>query len=249
MMQRPPPRVYVAQGLAEGGTVELGAAAAHHLGTVLRLGRGDRVAAFNPMEGEFLCRITARGRAQLGLAVEQRVRAAEAEPDPWLLFAPIKRARLDWLIEKGTELGIGAFVPVWSAHTQTERVNLERLRAHAVAAAEQCGRLSIPELRPPEALARIIAAWPPQRALAVCDASGAGRPAATVAAHFAGRKLAVLVGPEGGFTETELDALAKLSFVTRIGLGPRVLRAETAALAAVAVVQAMAGDWHRPRSR
>ncbi|HJU15397.1 MAG TPA: 16S rRNA (uracil(1498)-N(3))-methyltransferase [Stellaceae bacterium] len=242
MAQRRPPRVYVAEALAEGGAAELGAAQAHHLGTVLRLGRGDGVAAFNPRDGEFLCRIADLGRGRMRLAVLQRLRAPQDEADLWLLFAPIKRARLDWLIEKGTELGVAAFVPVWTERTEPQRFNRERLGAHMIGAAEQCGRLSLPELRAPETLARMLAAWPQERALALCDESGGGRPIAEVAAGCAGRKLAVLVGPEGGFAETELDALAKLSFVTRIGLGPRVLRAETAALAAVAVFQAIAGD-------
>src|SRR5579875_2085414 len=182
------PRVHVGDGLAEGGAAELGAAAAHHLGTVLRLGAGDRVAAFNAADGEFLCRIVAGGKGWMRLAVERRLRAPQPEPDLWLLFAPIKRARLDWL----------------------------------------------------------VAAWPGDRALVLCDESGGGLPAVEVAERLQGRPFALLVGPEGGFADTELDALAKLSFVTRLGLGPRVLRAETAALAAVAVFQAIAGDW-RPR--
>lgn len=242
------PRVHIAETLAEGGRAALAAAAAHHLGTVLRLGPGDTVAAFNAREGEFLCRITGIRRGEVDLAVERRLRAPEPEPDLWLLFAPVKRARLDWLIEKGTELGVAAFVPVWTGHTQSERINLDRLAAHAEGAAEQCGRLSIPELRPPAPLTALIAAWPQERALALCDETGAGRPLAEVAAGWTGRPAAVLVGPEGGFAERELDALAKLSFVSRVGLGPRVLRAETAALAAVAVLQAIAGDGRRPRS-
>jgi 16S rRNA (uracil1498-N3)-methyltransferase len=236
-------RVHVADGLAEGGTAELGAAAAHHLGTVLRLGPGEEVAAFNPADGEFLCHIAGRGKTWMRLAVIRRLRMPQAEPDLLLLFAPIKRARLDWLVEKGTELGVSGFVPVWTERTGPQRVNGERLRAQMIAAAEQCGRLSVPELRRPEALARVVAAWPPERALMLCDESGKGTPVAAVAARWAGCPLAVLVGPEGGFAETELDALAKLSFVSRIGLGPRVLRAETAALAAAAVLQAIAGDW------
>jgi 16S rRNA (uracil1498-N3)-methyltransferase len=243
------PRVYVAEGLVEGGTAELDAAKAHHLGTVLRLGRGEEVAAFNPAEGEFLCRIASFGRERIALAVGRRLRAPQAEPDLWLMFAPIKRARLDWLVEKGTELGVAAFAPVWTERTEPQRLNGERLSAHMRGAAEQCGRLSIPELRPPETLARVVAAWPQQRALLLCDESGRGRPLAEAAAEVADRPAAILVGPEGGFAETELDALAKLSFVSRVGLGPRVLRAETAALAAVAAFQAIAGDWRRPRSR
>ncbi|MGH7055585.1 MAG: 16S rRNA (uracil(1498)-N(3))-methyltransferase [Stellaceae bacterium] len=242
------PRVHVAETLAEGGRTTLAAGAAHHLATVLRLRPGDRVAAFNAREGEFLCRITDIVRGRIDLVVERRLRAPEPEPDLWLLFAPVKRARLDWLIEKGTELGVAAFVPVWTGRTEPQRVNRDRLTIHAIGAAEQCGRLSIPELRAPAPLAALIAAWPHERALALCDETGAGRPIAEAAAGWVGRPAAVLVGPEGGFAERELDALAKLSFVSRVGLGPRVLRAETAALAAVAVLQAIAGDGRRPRS-
>jgi 16S rRNA (uracil1498-N3)-methyltransferase len=172
-----------------------------------------------------------------------------AEPDLWLIFAPIKRAPLDWLVEKATELGVAALLPVWTARTQVERVNLDRLRAHAVEAAEQSERLSVPELRAPEPLDRLLAAWPGERRLIVCDESGAGEPISDAAARLRPGPAALLVGPEGGFDETELDAIGKLSFVTRVGLGPRVLRAETATLAAVAVFQAIAGDWRRVRTR
>jgi 16S rRNA (uracil1498-N3)-methyltransferase len=139
-------------------------------------------------------------------------------------------------------------LPVWTARTQSERLNLERLRAHAVQAAEQSERLSVPELHSPAALDRVLAAWPAERPLVVCDESGAGEPISEAARRLVVRPLALLVGPEGGFDQTELDALGKLSFVTRIGLGPRVLRAETAALAALAVFQAIAGDWRRTRT-
>jgi len=166
-----------------------------------------------------------------------------------LVFAPIKRARLDWLIEKATELGAAALLPVWTAHTQAERLNLDRLQACVVAAAEQSERLSVPEVRPPERLDRLLAAWSGERRLIVCDESGAGEPIAGAMARLAGNPLAVLVGPEGGFAETELDHLRKLAFVSRVGLGPRILRAETAALAALAVVQAVAGDWRHSRPR
>jgi 16S rRNA (uracil1498-N3)-methyltransferase len=177
------------------------------------------------------------------------MRSPEPEPDLWLLFAPIKRGRIDWLVEKATELGASALLPVWTTRTQPERLNLERLRAHAIEAAEQSERLSVPELRSPEALGRVLAAWPAERRLIVCDESGAGEPIGAVAARLPVGPMALLVGPEGGFDQTELDALGKLSFVSRVGLGPRVLRAETAALAVLAVYQATAGDWRRTRSR
>lgn len=249
MADRPATRLYVGEGLLAGATVALAEPQAHRLRHVLRLGPGGAIAAFNAIEGEWLCRIAEIGRNNARIIVERQIRAAAPEPDLWLLFAPIKRMRLDWLIEKATELGASAFLPVWTARTQVERLNLDRLRAHAIAAAEQSERLSVPEIRSPEALDRALAQWPTGRHLIVCDESGGGRPPAEALPEFSPGPAALLVGPEGGFAETELDAVVKLSFVTRIGLGPRVLRAETAALAGLSVFQALAGDWRRTRPR
>jgi 16S rRNA (uracil1498-N3)-methyltransferase len=249
MSERGATRAYVTEALAAGAMLELAPGPAHHLRTVLRLGAGAAVAAFNAADGEWLCRITEVGRTRVVLTVESLMRPFEAEPDLWLLFAPIKRARLDWLVEKATELGVSALLPVWTQRTQTERLNLDRLRAHAVAAAEQSERLSVPELHPPQSLDHALSGWPAERRLMVCDETGAGEPIADVAARLGPGQTALLTGPEGGFEETELDHLGKLSFVTRVGLGPRVLRADTAALAALAVLQASAGDWRRARSR
>ena len=251
MAQRRAPRLHLIAGLAAGREIELEPARAHYLRSVLRLGPGAAVAVFNAEDGEWLCRIAGIGKNGARLTAERQLRSPEpgGEPDLWLLFAPIKRARLDWLVEKATELGVAALLPVWTARTQVERVNLDRLRAHAVEAAEQSERLSVPELRAPERLGRLLATWPGARRLVVCDESGAGEPISDAAARLPPGPMALLVGPEGGFDETELDAFGKLSFVTRVGLGPRVLRGETAALAAVAVFQAIAGDWRRVRIR
>jgi len=243
------PRLYIKDRLAWGGAVELDAGQAHHLTTVLRLGCGVEVAGFNAVDGEWLCRIADVDKRRVRLMVECQLRSPEPEPDLWLLFAPIKRTRLVWLVEKATELGASALFPVWTARTRSERVNIERLRAHAVGAVEQSERLSVPELHPPEALDRVVASWPVKRRLIVCDESGAGEPISEAVRRLEAAPAALLVGPEGGLDQTELDALGKLSFVTRIGLGPRVLRAETAALAALAVFQAIAGDWRRTRTR
>ncbi len=249
MTWRRAPRLYVTCGLTPGGTVELEAGQAHYLRSVLRLGTGASVTAFNAADGEWLCRIGEIGKSEIRLTIDRQLRPAEPEADLWLLCAPIKRARVDWLVEKATELGVSVLLPVWTTHTQVERVNLDRLRAHAVEAAEQSDRLSVPEVRVPEPLERVLAAWPAGRHLLVCDESGGGEPISEAAARVRPGPAAILVGPEGGLDQTELDAISKLSFVTRIGLGPRVLRAETAALAAIAVFQALAGDWRRTRIR
>jgi 16S rRNA (uracil1498-N3)-methyltransferase len=243
------PRLYIEGRLGSDTTLELETGQAHYLRAVLRLGRGAEVAGFNAVDGEWLCRIAELGKRRVLLTVEGQLRPPETEPDLWLLFAPIKRARLDWLVEKSTELGVATLLPVWTARTQPERINLERLRMHAVGAAEQSERLSVPELRPPEALDRVLATWPVERPLIVCDETGAGEPIGEAVGRLPAMPVALLIGPEGGFDQTELDALTKLSFVTRVGLGPRVLRAETAAVAALAVLQAFAGDWRRIRTR
>lgn len=249
MDEPPATRLHIEAGLSPGAAIELAPGQAHHLRTVLRLGPGAPVAAFNAADGEWLCHIAEIGRNRMVLTADRLLRPCAAAPDLWLLFAPIKRTRLDWLIEKATELGVSALLPVWTARTQIERLNLARLRAHAVAAAEQSERLSVPELQPPQALDDALSSWPAERPLVVCDESGAGEPIGTVAARLPRGPIALLVGPEGGFAETELDHLGKLSFAVRIGLGPRVLRADTAALAALAVLQAVAGDWRRTGGR
>ena len=249
MSERRAPRLHIEAGLAPGGVIELEPGHVHYLNTVLRLGCGAPVAAFNVTEGEWLCRIAEIGKHRARLAIEHRLRRAQPEPDLWLLFAPIKRTRIDWLVEKATELGVSALLPVWTARTQVDRLNLERLRARAVEAAEQSERLSVPELRSPEVLDRALAGWRFDRPLLVCDESGLGEPITEAVARLPAGPVALLTGPEGGFDETELDALGKLSFVTRIGLGPRVLRAETAALAGLTILQSIAGDWRRARTR
>lgn len=250
MAERPVTRLYIAEPLAAGASVPLSDEAVHRLRNVLRLASGAMVAAFNERDGEFLCRIDVLRRSYGTLQAVAQRRAPAPGPDVWLVFAPIKRTRLDWLAEKATELGAAALVPVVTARTQSERVNRERLRVIAVAAAEQSERLSLPEMRPEVPLGRLLADWPSDRRLVLCDESGAGEPIAALLAGFEdAAPAAIFVGPEGGFSETELDALGKLSIVTRVGLGPRVLRAETAALAALAVYQAIAGDWRLARVR
>jgi 16S rRNA (uracil1498-N3)-methyltransferase len=248
--ERPRTRLFVQAELAAGASVGLAAPQAHLLKSVLRLERGAAVALFNGRDGEWRGRIDGFGKGWCSIAVEGQTREQAPEPDLWLAFAPVKRARIDFIAEKATELGVSALVPVLTERTIVERVNVERLLANAVEAAEQTERLTVPEVRPPVRLVELLAAWPEGRHLILCDESGGAPPAVEVVGKIGiGHALAVLVGPEGGFSPGELDGLKKLAFVSAVALGPRVLRAETAALATLAVVQALIGDWRQQRRR
>lgn len=249
MIVEPATRLHVAADLAPAARVALDPTQAHYLKNVLRLAPGDAVALFNGRDGEWLGRIEAFGRGTAAVAVIGQRRPQAVEADLWLVFAPVKRARIDFLVEKATELGASELRPVMTRRTVVERVNLGRLRANAVEAAEQSERLTVPLLHEPEPLDRLVARWPAGRRLLLCDESGASPPAATALAAQSPGAWAVLTGPEGGFAETELDALKKLPFVCSVGLGPRVLRADTAALAGLAVLQALIGDWRAARGR
>jgi 16S rRNA (uracil1498-N3)-methyltransferase len=212
---------------------------------------GEHVRLFNGRDGEWRARLAEVGKRSCVLECETQTLPQRAVPDLWLVFAPVKRARIDYLVEKATELGVAALYPVRTQRTIVERVNLERLQANAVEAAEQTERLTVPKVHPPETLTALIASWPQTRRLIVCDERGRAPPIANVVAGLRERLAAgaaVLIGPEGGFTETELDGLANLPFVNAVSLGPRILRADTAALAALAVFQALAGDWRDIRA-
>ena len=245
MAFKPRTRLYVAADLAGGESVTLDASQAHYLRTVLRLERGSPVALFNGRDGEWRAVIEGFGKGTCAVKLERRAREQTPEPDLWLVFAPVKRARIDFLVEKATELGVSALQPVLTDRTQVERVNLERLRANVREAAEQTERLTLPEVRQPLTLERALALWPAGRRLLLCDESGRSPDIASALHAEQPGVWAALTGPEGGFTERELDALRNLPFVCAVGLGPRVLRADTAALAALAVFQALLGDWGR----
>jgi 16S rRNA (uracil1498-N3)-methyltransferase len=243
-------RLFVDAPLAAGGAVGLSVGQAHYLRSVLRLDRGAAVALFNGKDGEWRGRIDGFGKGWCSVQLEAQTRAQESEPDLWLVFAPLKRARIDFLAEKATELGVSELRPVITRRTIVERVNVERLAANATEAAEQTERLTVPVVREPEPLERLVAGWPAGRVLFLCEETGDAPPLAEAArALNPGEGRAVLIGPEGGFDPAELDALHKSPFVKPVGLGPRVLRAETAALAALAVLQAVAGDWNVRRPR
>ena len=248
--QTPATRLFVEAELAAGQVLGLDAQRAHYLRSVLRLGRGAGVALFNARDGEWFATIDGLGKGWASLAVIAQRRAPEPAPDLWLVFAPIKRARLDFMVEKATELGVAELLPVFTRHTDVARVNVERLAANAREAAEQSERLSVPTVRAPCGLMALLESWPPERRLLLCAESQAVTPIAThLAASGAGPgetatagPWAILTGPEGGFHAAELDALKKLPFVAPVGLGPRLLRADTAALAALACWQAWLGD-------
>lgn len=242
MTDRISTRIFVDAAL-DVPTLGLDAPRTHYLRHVLRLEKGDRIAVFNGRDGEYTARIDGFGKNWSTLAIEGRRREQVDEPDIWFLFAPIKRARLDFMVEKATELGAGAIWPVFTRHTIVTRVNNERLRATAIEAAEQCERLTIPKLLTASPLDEALASWPKERRLIVCDESGKGGPIIDVLSRLdTTQPHAVLTGPEGGFARAELDALHDLPFVTPVGLGPRVLRADTAALAALAIFQAVSHD-------
>lgn len=235
------PRLFLDETLAEGGEASGTPAQAHHLGTVLRRGVGDAVALFNPREGEFAARIVALRKDRCAFAIGARRRAPAPEPDLRLLVAALKRDALDWVVEKATELGVSVIQPVLTRRSVADRVNTDRLAAIARGAAEQCERLSVPQIRVAVALHAALDAWDGAPLLAAAERRGA----APIARAAAGLRLpcGLLVGPEGGFETAELDDATRRAFVTPVALGPRILRAETAAVAGLAVLQALAGDW------
>jgi 16S rRNA (uracil1498-N3)-methyltransferase len=233
------PRLFVRQPLGKGVRVELDAAQANYLGNVLRLSVGAELLLFDGTSGEWLARIGEAAKKRITLAVERKTREAESVPDVWLAFAPVKRAQTDWLVEKATELGAARLIPVITRRTIAERVKLERLQAIAIEAAEQCGRTLLPEIAEPLLLARFLDSRDRHRTLYFADEAG-GEPAAAV---FKPGPALLLTGPEGGFTDEEREIVRAAANAVAVSLGPRILRAETAALAALATYMAVAGDW------
>jgi 16S rRNA (uracil1498-N3)-methyltransferase len=234
------PRLYLDAPLQAGGEVPLGRDAANYLRNVLRLKSGDGVLAFNGRDGEWQATLATDGK-RLALAIGALARPQPAPADLHYLFAPIKHARLDYMVQKAVELGASKLQPVITRHTQVSRVNVERMRANTIEAAQQCGILALPECAEPLAFAAMLERL--DRVLVFCDEeSGVKDPVAAL--RQAGRApLAVLIGPEGGFSEDERAALLKRPDTVRLSLGPRILRADTAAVAALTLVQAVLGDW------
>jgi 16S rRNA (uracil1498-N3)-methyltransferase len=236
-------RLYVDAPLERGGVVALDRGQTHYLTTVLRLSAGQRVLVFNSRDGEWDAAIEG-GRRAATLRVGDQTRPQTDAGDLHYLFAPLKSARLDYMVQKAVEMGVSRLQPVLTRHGQIGRVNLDRMRANVIEAAEQCGVLSLPDIALPAALTNILAAWQPDRHLVFCDEAAAiADPLRALASLPSHAPLAVLVGPEGGFGDSERLALLKLPNVIRLALGPRILRADTAAVAALALVQATIGDW------
>ena len=233
------PRLFVRTALGQGAQVELDSAQANYLGNVLRLKEGAELLVFDGRSGEWLARIADAGKKRMTLAVGRKTREAESVPDVWLAFAPVKRSQTDWLVEKATELGVARLIPVMTRRTVAERVKLERLEAIAIEAAEQCGRTVLPEIADPLPLARLLDERDSGRTLYFAD-EGGGEPAAEA---FKSGPALILTGPEGGFTEDERTAVRASPNAVPISLGPRILRAETAALAALASWMSAVGDW------
>jgi len=237
------PRLYVEAPLEAGGAVTLEPAQAHYLTHVLRLKSGARVLAFNGRDGEWAATLETQRRAAL-LRAGERVRAQTVPADLHYLFAPLKAARLDYMVQKAVEMGVAKLQPVLTRHTQAARVNTARMHANAVEAAEQCGVLSVPDVGEPLPLAKALAGRDAARVLVFCDESAeVTDPIAALSVVPPRSPLAVLIGPEGGFAEDERAALLKLPNVIRLCLGPRILRADTAAVAVLTIVQAVVGDW------
>ena len=239
---KPAPRLFTQEILTPARQFELSREQAHYLVHVLRLKPGDPVSLFNARDGEWLAYLTDAGKKAVAVRVEKCSGEAKPPPDIDFLFAPLKHARLDYLVQKATELGARRLRPVITDRTIAGRVNLERMRANAIEAAEQCNLVFVPEVAEPQKLDRILADWQEGRALVYCDETASVANPLDALAHVA-LPAAVLIGPEGGFTDAERDTLRRLSFVNAISLGPRIMRADTAAISALTLMQAVLGDW------
>ena len=236
-------RLFVEAALAPGAEIACTAEQANYLVNVLRLGTGAEILAFNGRDGEWRARLAEVAKRRCTLRSVALERPQQGGPDVHYLFAPLKHARLDYMVQKATEMGVAHLQPVLTRRTAVSRVNLERMRANAIEAAEQCGVLRVPTVGEPAKLSGLLDAWDPARRLIFCDEGASlANPLAALRSVVAG-PLAVLVGPEGGFEAAERDLLHKQPFAVAISLGPRIMRADTAAVAALALVNATLGDW------
>jgi 16S rRNA (uracil1498-N3)-methyltransferase len=236
-------RLYVAADLGASKAVVLDEGHAHYLLHVLRAKPGDRVLLFNGRDGEWLAEITAAAKRGVTASCVKQTQSQHGMPDIWLAFAPVKKTPSDYLVQKAAELGVSVLQPVFTRRTIVTRINEERMAANAIEAAEQSGRLTVPEIRTGISFDKLLAAWPSERRLLFCDEGGDAKTMTQAARESRGGPTAILTGPEGGFDSSERAALRALPFVMPVTLGSRILRADTAALAALAIWQAVAGDW------
>lgn len=243
MKPMPKLRLFTPQPLIEGQVVPLSLEQGHYLLHVMRASAGDEILLFNGKDGEWGAELTLLGKKAAEARPRRLLRPQRAEPDLWLLFAPVKRQRIDFIVEKATELGVSGLFPVWTKNVNVSRVKDGRLESIAIEAAEQCERLSTPFVHAPVDLSVLMDRWPEDRILLFLDEGDARSAIADQLAILGGKKLAVLVGPEGGFTEDERKGLIARPFSRSVGLGPRILRADTAAIAALSCIQAISGDW------
>jgi len=237
------PRLYVTGDLGKAVTVTLDEGQSHYLLHVLRGKAGDHLCLFNGRDGEWLAQITRAAKRGVTVTCLHQTQAQAGAPDIWLAFAPVKKTPSDYLVQKATELGASVLQPVFTRRTIVGRINQERMRANAVEAAEQSERLSVPEIREAVSFDKLLASWPKERRLLFCDEGGDAKAMTQAARESRGGPTAILTGPEGGFDPSERAALRALPFVVPVSLGPRILRADTAALAALAIWQSIAGDW------
>lgn len=237
-------RLFLTAPLSAGAEIPVEAEQANYLLNVLRMVEGDRLLVFNGRDGEWRAAIARVKKRGCTLVVSDQVRAQQGGPDIDYLFAPLKRSRLDYMVQKAVEMGVGRLCPVITRRTIADRVNGERMRANVIEAAEQCGVLRVPEVSEPVKLEAAIASWDASRRLILADEEAEVANPLAALAHVAAGPVAVLIGPEGGFDPSERELLLGKPYVTRVSLGPRIMRADTAAVALLAVVNATLGDWH-----
>jgi 16S rRNA (uracil1498-N3)-methyltransferase len=236
-------RVYVEDALSPGARIELDDAPSHHVAVVLRAGEGDALHLFNGRDGEWRAAITRIAKGAVTVVVERQTAPQRNVPDVHLLAAPVKRTPFDYLVQKATELGVARIRPVITRRTIVDRVNEDRMRANAIGAAEQSSRLDVPAIDAPVALHKLFQNWPADRRVMFCDEAGDALPAAEALAKAGRGSWAILTGPEGGFDPAEREMIRTLSVTVPVALGPRIMRADTAALAAITIWQSTLGDW------
>lgn len=242
-------RLYVDKELSLNKEVALASPSSHYLCNVMRCHDGDLIKCFNSQDGEFLCRICKIDKKQTIICADEQVRIPQVESDLWLLFAPLKKDKTDFVIEKAVELGVSRIVPIITAYTNSDKVKLERFAMQAVEAAEQCERLSVPTICQPQKLNEILKNWDTSRKLFFMDERRQGQDIIKAFQTSNSEQIAILIGPEGGFSDEEASMLNNLEYVKNINLGPRILRAETAVAASLAIYQACCGDWNKQEEK